>query len=455
MFTAVRKKLRAIKLKGSWNVNSTNVIYTKAFTNGVYYAAEDKRFAWWGKQTFVCTPKDSTEYDSVLEKFKEAYQIWQEFLDTKSVASFTQKWGQYTFNSYDNGDRKVGIRAMAFEGKYLSAHGDGTMRPTATSYNGASELFRLTPAPGNPPDAWLIRNSSGSYLNREYDSSTSKFTKRAIFSGGGSTLNLTGYIWYTMSCFGGVAIYSPSTYNYYVGITDQGLYVGSVNEGIMSPPPSGALGFIDVNVDPNPAGVAAANIATWNQTVIPTLLSFKINGKSPLVDPGEIGEIARKWEVDLENVDKTMIDQLKNEYCSANPTFDECKCLSARFVDPLYTTLKLSAPDGCWYQHCSGQIGDGKTLVTTKIVDERKSCPDVCQNLIKVVNSTNVSIKDVRLITTCTIPDSGGGGGGGGTTTETGLTTKQKEIIVVAVGGSVVVLSSLGLMLLLLSQRKK
>lgn len=55
------------------------------------------------------------------------------------------------------------------------------------------------------------------------------------------------------------------------------------------------------------ADVAPSNIYTWNDKVIPNLLMLNVNGTSPFVDTGRIGEIARSWELDVD-VDSAMLD---------------------------------------------------------------------------------------------------------------------------------------------------
>jgi len=89
-------------------------------------------------------------------------------------------------------------------------------------------------------------------------------------------------------------------------------------------------------------------------------------------------------------------------WCGNNPSLPECSCVNAA-DNPTYAALKaggIQVPDYCWYTPCS----DTRNIGTFE--DQSQQCPkSICQTIINTAQSQQVDYSNLKLITTCTVPD--------------------------------------------------
>ena len=391
-----------IKMKYS-KVNSA--VYEWPRSNEVFHATDGKTFAWWDRKTFSLKPT-STSYEAILAKFEEAYTIWNN-IKSMTTPSWASIWaegeGKYTWINSKGGERPVTIKAR---GAFVTSGSDGRLFANM----GTPETFYMECS--STPDVWTIRSATGKYFWAEVGKTADGspyMTRRLILDSRGLSSYATRLWVRPYGLVGGVSLWTSADVgkDYYATATTEGMMTKTPLGTAADPSYNPQMFFIqDLNRASIPAvaTVATRNMKLWNDTVIPSLLVTPIGGVSPLVDHGRIGEIARAWETDPD-VDKTMMDSVKTDYCLVYPGTPECACLARNIVDATYRKLKPSLPmsDRCWYANCADVPGNGMVLITQRMVDDTK-CVDVCQSLIQVIGSTDVNLPDVQQITTCQLP---------------------------------------------------
>ena len=108
-----------------------------------------------------------------------------------------------------------------------------------------------------------------------------------------------------------------------------------------------------------------------------------------------------------------------NRICRVFPGLHECLCLN-RETNATYQEAQIffkTTSPVCWYIPC--QVSGFDRLITPKEVDARNACQaNVCQNIVSVIDSSSVSVDDLKATINCTSAEwegaTGGGGGGGG-----------------------------------------
>lgn len=123
---------------------------------------------------------------------------------------------------------------------------------------------------------------------------------------------------------------------------------------------------------------------------------------SALVNVSTLGTLCRGWETDS-LTDKTVVDQVKSEWCTRHPEKSECGCLARSRVDDTYDAMQAAflSPPRCWYAPCTGGVASGPSgvLVTNELANA--TCNDVCMNIVQVIKSSNIDVGDVRQNITC------------------------------------------------------
>jgi len=452
-------------------MRGTAANYHIASTDKIYHEAEGKKFAWWTTGSIslsVSDPLSATFYGRLLQVYQEADKIWRGIVEMRS-SGWQTLWRDYYWLDSSDGSRKIAYRVCDQAAWYLSVMpANSTTMASSLSIStaglGSSSIFYMIPYPGSgKPDEWAIKTPGGAkvLMARINHDTTQAVTGEAAFFP--VSANPTPSLW-KVTRFGlSYPLGDRYTLGDMIGRNHLWVRTSSVPSSVTTiatvtaEPPcvSGMLFFIEDLSKNVPTGVAHAttDMKTWNEIVIPTLLLYTVNGKSPLVDQGAIGVIARSWELDP-NVDKTMVDAVKTNYCLSNPKSPECACLSRRTIDPTYTAIKKSfpTPDRCWYKNCLDVPGNGRILITKALVDDTK-CVNVCQSLIQIIGSTGVNLADAQQITTCPIsstptPDPTPAVAAGG------LTDKQKMTLALAGGSAVVVFAVLGITLVLVLAKK-
>jgi hypothetical protein len=98
------------------------------------------------------------------------------------------------------------------------------------------------------------------------------------------------------------------------------------------------------------------------------------------------------------NVEPGICDNAKSNFCLKNPDNEYCQCV-LRGNDPLYVQMKEAGMGdfnaGCWYTPCS--LSPAQMLIQSDIKTDENSCPDtVCQNVISIIDSGDVTISNVN-----------------------------------------------------------
>lgn len=159
-------------------------------------------------------------------------------------------------------------------------------------------------------------------------------------------------------------------------------------------------------------------IAAWRVIMLTGICNGgDSSGKSLFMSSSSKGVICRIWDNDRSpsteerSTHQKTKDSIKNEWCKANPSAEECKCIN-RINDETYKLIKPSVPtsDHCWYSECSA--GSSARLLTTDMVKSDyftpEACPTaICSNILNVVNSSNIDLGKVKQITNCNISTPG------------------------------------------------
>jgi hypothetical protein len=107
------------------------------------------------------------------------------------------------------------------------------------------------------------------------------------------------------------------------------------------------------------------------------------------------------------------------EWCNQRPDNPSCKCVLRAQQPDWQKFAQYSASNaGCWYRPCAAGVSSGGSLVEYGVrhAQDTNNCPDICQSIINVLDSGDVTLDDVTQTTVCPASGGGGGGGGGGTT---------------------------------------
>jgi hypothetical protein len=130
--------------------------------------------------------------------------------------------------------------------------------------------------------------------------------------------------------------------------------------------------------------------------------------------------IGLKWFDTLPNEGNvgTKVSEM-NRICRLYPGLHECLCLNRETNATYQETqvfFKTTSPM-CWYIPC--QVSGFDRLITPPDEAARNACQaNVCQNIVSVIDSSTVSVDDLKATINCTSAEwegaSGGGGGGGG-----------------------------------------
>lgn len=111
--------------------------------------------------------------------------------------------------------------------------------------------------------------------------------------------------------------------------------------------------------------------------------------------------ICREWA--NTNKGKPTADELAIDWCNKHPTSPLCGCI-LRAKDSAYLKVQKMYPfgDECWYLPCK----DREQIKGLLTYDMRhpKNCPiEVCQTIIDISNSHDINLKDIEMITDCSI----------------------------------------------------
>jgi hypothetical protein len=103
----------------------------------------------------------------------------------------------------------------------------------------------------------------------------------------------------------------------------------------------------------------------------------------------------------------SVADQAMRSWCAESPARaanPACKCVLRSQQDDWQHFASLSGRNpGCWYVPCAGGMVPGGTLVEYGVrhAMDTQNCPSVCQTVIDLYHSGNVTLNDVTMTTTC------------------------------------------------------
>jgi len=118
-----------------------------------------------------------------------------------------------------------------------------------------------------------------------------------------------------------------------------------------------------------------------------------------------------KQYLDVGSTDETMKSVVQlgyKNFCSNNPTMKECQCYNRANFDAYKNAVSILSTDSsmksgnesCWYIPCQYKTNI-QVDPDLQSAYENVQCPNVCQNIIALVNNKNVSLSDISLSNNC------------------------------------------------------
>lgn len=119
-----------------------------------------------------------------------------------------------------------------------------------------------------------------------------------------------------------------------------------------------------------------------------------------------------KQYLDINSTDetmKTLVQQGYKNLCENNPTMKECQCYNRANFEAYKNAIKILSTDSssmqsgnesCWYSPCIYKTNI-QVDPDLQLAYGRVQCPNVCQNIIALVNNQNVSLSDISLSNDC------------------------------------------------------
>lgn len=118
-----------------------------------------------------------------------------------------------------------------------------------------------------------------------------------------------------------------------------------------------------------------------------------------------------KQYLDIDSTDETMksvVQQGYRNFCYNNPTMKECQCYNRVNFEAYKNAISILSTDAsmqsgnesCWYIPCQYKTNI-QVDPDLQSAYGNVQCPNVCQNIIALVNNKNVSLSDISLSNNC------------------------------------------------------
>lgn len=140
-----------------------------------------------------------------------------------------------------------------------------------------------------------------------------------------------------------------------------------------------------------------------------------LTGCSMLSSGSEGGALCRTWAISSPGVYSAGYYQAGANFCGANENICaiDCLCYNRIQVDPIYDLVRselgpaFPVEDKCWYGACTN--APDKYLQPNDMTGNSGSCPNVCLQVIEIVNSNNVNVTVASQTISCPFNNGGTG----------------------------------------------
>jgi hypothetical protein len=143
-----------------------------------------------------------------------------------------------------------------------------------------------------------------------------------------------------------------------------------------------------------------------------TICKNGLTGCSMFSATGHGGDLCRNWAANFPGG----YYQTGNNFCANNLCAVDCLCYNRDIVDPVYQIIQgpsgnnIPVPDVCWYTACKN--APEVYLQPANQSSNVNSCPDVCLQIITIINSKEIDINIANQTINCNFAATGSTGSG-------------------------------------------